>query len=120
MKELLFSITKKDLNITFFSGTGAGGQYRNKHQNCVRIIHPESGAIATGQSNRDRQSNIKEALDGLVKNGKFKVWHNRKIQEVITKKSLDDIVDDLIQEKNLKVEQKVDDKWIEIKKGETL
>ena len=33
-KELLFSVTKKDFSITWFSGTGAGGQYRNKHQNC--------------------------------------------------------------------------------------
>lgn len=114
MKELLFSITKKDLNISFFSGTGAGGQYRNKHQNCVRIIHPESGAMATGQSYRERQANIKEALNGLVSNGKFKAWHNRKVQEVITKKSLDDIVDDLMQPKNLKVEQKVDGNWVQI------
>jgi protein subunit release factor B len=115
MKELLFSITKKDLNITFFSGTGAGGQYRNKHQNCVRIIHSESGAIATGQSSRDRQSNIKEALQGLVKNAKFRLWHNRKIQEVITKKTLDDIVDDLMIEENLKVEGKDNNgKWISL------
>jgi protein subunit release factor B len=115
MKELLFSITKKDLNITFFSGTGAGGQYRNRHQNCVRIIHSESGAISTGQSNRDRQSNIKEALQGLVKNVKFRLWHNRKIQEVITKKTLDDIVDDLMKEKNLHVECKDNNgKWISL------
>jgi protein subunit release factor A len=43
-KELLFSVTKKDFNVDYFSGKGAGGQYRNKHQNCVRLKHIESGA----------------------------------------------------------------------------
>jgi protein subunit release factor B len=115
MKELLFSITKKDLQITFFSGTGAGGQYRNKHQNCVRLVHPESGAISTGQSNRNRQANIKEALEGLTKRAKFKVWHNRKVYEVITKKTIEDLVDDLMQESNLKVEYKnKDGQWTSI------
>jgi len=58
-KQLLFSVTKKDLEIEYFSGTGAGGQYRNKHQNCVRLKHPDSGAIVTGQSNRERSSNLR-------------------------------------------------------------
>lgn len=30
-KELLSSVTKKDFDITWFSGTGNDGQYRNKH-----------------------------------------------------------------------------------------
>jgi len=33
MRELAFSVTKKDLEITYFSGTGKGGQHRNKHKN---------------------------------------------------------------------------------------
>ena len=74
-KELLFSITRKDLKIDYFSGTGAGGQHRNKHQNCVRLRHSVSGAIVTGQSHRERRSNIKEALNNLVSSPKFKIWH---------------------------------------------
>lgn len=65
-KELIFSATKKDFKIDWFSGTGHGGQYRNKHPNCCRITHKESGLTATGQEHRDRPSNQKAAFNRLV------------------------------------------------------
>jgi len=64
MKEL--HLTKGDFRIDWFSGTGAGGQYRNKHQNCCRITHIESGITCTGQSNRERPANQKEAFEKLA------------------------------------------------------
>ena len=82
MRELLFSVTKDDLDIDWFSGTGCGGQYRNKHQNCCRIRHKDSGAIATGQSQRDRPSNLKEAMENLVKIPAFQSWIKVKTSEV--------------------------------------
>lgn len=57
---------KKDFRVDWFSGTGAGGQYRNKHQNCCRIVHIETGLMATGQSNRERPANQREAFDRLA------------------------------------------------------
>ena len=66
-RELLFSITRKDFDISFFSGTGAGGQHRNKHQNCVRLLHRDSKVTATGQSNKRRAANLREAFKGLIK-----------------------------------------------------
>ena len=65
MKEL--HLTKKDFRVEWFSGTGGGGQYRNKHQNCCRITHIETGLMATGQSNRERPANQKEAFNSLVR-----------------------------------------------------
>ena len=105
-RELLFSITKKDLKIDYFSGTGAGGQHRNKHQNCVRIHHPESGAIATGQSSRKRQDNVKQALNGLIKHAKFKVWHARKVQEVLGGKTIEQMVDEQMTPNNISIDIK--------------
>ena len=64
MKEL--HLTKKDFKIDWFSGTGAGGQYRNKHQNCCRITHLESGLVSTGQTQRDRISTQREAFTKLA------------------------------------------------------
>ena len=87
MKELLFSVTKNDLEIDWFSGTGCGGQYRNKHQNCCRIRHKDSGAIATGQSQRDRVSNLKEAMENLTKSPKFNAWVKVRVGEVTGEKA---------------------------------
>jgi protein subunit release factor B len=58
--------TNKDFTVTWFRGTGAGGQYRNKHQNCCRIIHDATGLMATGQSYRERPANQKEAFNRLA------------------------------------------------------
>ena len=87
MKELLFSVTKNDLEVDWFSGTGCGGQYRNKHQNCCRIRHKDSGAIATGQSQRDRVSNLKEAMENLTKSPKFKAWVKIRVGEATGEKA---------------------------------
>ena len=112
-KELLFSVTKKDFDVTWFSGTGSGGQYRNKHQNCCRIVHKESGAIGTGQSQRDRLSNQKEAFNNVVASDKFQKW-----LKVATSKALGEYVDieskveKAMGKEHLKVETMENGKWI--------
>jgi protein subunit release factor A len=60
-------LTRKDFSIDWFSGTGGGGQHRNKHQNCCRIVHLETGIMATGQTERDRPSNQAKAFKELAK-----------------------------------------------------
>lgn len=120
MKELLFSVTKNDLEVDWFSGTGCGGQYRNKHQNCCRLRHKESGAIATGQSQRDRPSNLKEAMENLVKNPTFQAWIKVKTSEVTGEKAeIEAKVEKAM--KNLKFEVKDEDgKWVEVEEKNIL
>lgn len=72
MEEL--HLTKKDFKLEWYSGSGAGGQHRNKHQNCCRIIHLESGLAANGTSSRSRVTNQREAFNELAK--KVLLWHN--------------------------------------------
>jgi len=109
-KDLLFSITKKDFKIEHFSGTGKGGQYRNKHQNCVRLHHPESSVIVTGQSNRERKANLREALANLLKHPKFRIWHNCKVQETLEGQSIEKKVEKMMEPENLRIEVKKDGK----------
>lgn len=104
MKKLLFSVTRKDLKITQFSGTGKGGQYRNRHKNCVRIQHPDSGALVTGQSHREYRANLREAMQNLVKDGRFKVWHFNKVAEITTGKTIAEVVDEQMAPENLRIE----------------
>ena len=114
MKELLFSITKKDFKIHWFSGTGAGGQSRNKNQLCVRLQHPESGTQTTGQSHKSRQANLREAFTSLIKHPTFKAWHSRKVWGLMSEKTIDELVMESMHEDNLKVEGKDDGKWKEL------
>ncbi len=50
----------RDFSIVFFSGTGAGGQHRNRHQNSVRMTHIPTGITQTAVS-RERAANIASA-----------------------------------------------------------
>lgn len=114
-KELLFSVTKKDIKIEYFSGTGGGGQHRNKHQNCVRMHHKASGVRSTGQSNKERKSNLREAFKKLTKDFKFKIWLNQKTYEVINKTTIEEQVEKAMAPENLRVEYKSEDGWVEMK-----
>ena len=60
-------LTKKDFRVEWFSGQGAGGQHRNKHQNCCRITHIETGLRAQGTEARERVANQRTAFKRLAK-----------------------------------------------------
>ena len=60
------SIPESDLKIEWYSGTGAGGQHRNKHQNSARVTHIPTGIVATAQC-RSRQNSLAEAMENIQK-----------------------------------------------------
>jgi peptide chain release factor 1 len=74
-----FCYTKKDFKIDWFSGTGPGGQNRNKVQACVRITHPLSGLSATGQRDRSRTTNFRNAFNDL--GARLKTWIEAQIRK---------------------------------------
>lgn len=55
-------VTDDQFRFEWFSGTGKGGQHRNKHQNCCRCIHEPTGITANGTSSRSREDNKRIAL----------------------------------------------------------
>lgn len=55
-------ITDDQFRFEWFSGTGPGGQHRNKSENCCRCIHEPTGIRATAASARSRKSNMESAL----------------------------------------------------------
>lgn len=73
--KLLFSVTKHDLTRQTFAVGGPGGQHKNAKQNCVRFIHPPSGAVGQGITHREQYKNEREALVNLAETKEFKIWH---------------------------------------------
>jgi peptide chain release factor 1 len=59
-----FSLNENDLRIEWYSGSGAGGQHRNKHQNSCRITHLPTGLMRKAET-RKRESSQREAVEAL-------------------------------------------------------
>lgn len=59
------AIPDSDLKVTWFSGTGKGGQHRNRHQNSCRVVHLPTGLSETRQS-REKEANLREAVAALA------------------------------------------------------
>jgi len=55
-----------DFRIEWFSGTGCGGQHKNKHQNSCRIIHIPTG-IAEARQTRSRENSQSEAMAAILR-----------------------------------------------------
>lgn len=66
------AISKNDLKVEWYSGTGAGGQYRNKHQNSCRITHIPTGIIAKAEC-RSRQNSFEEAVAAIQQRVDFEL-----------------------------------------------
>ncbi len=54
-----------DVKYENFSGSGPGGQYRNRHANCIRATHIPTGVIAQSTSERSASQNKALALANL-------------------------------------------------------
>jgi protein subunit release factor B len=111
MTKPTFSVTKKDLTITYFSGTGPGGQNRNKNQKCVRIKHNDTGIIKTGQSYNSREQNTKEAFESLCKDKRFLAYCQIKLIELEQNETLEEKVDKMMKDVYMKVEVKEYGRW---------
>lgn len=59
-----FAFDEADVSIEWFSGTGAGGQHRNKCQNSARAIHRPTGLVRTAQT-RSRENSRAAAMAAL-------------------------------------------------------
>lgn len=53
-----------DFHVSWFSGSGSGGQHRNKHQNSCRITHLPTGLSRKAET-RSRESSYRGAMIAL-------------------------------------------------------
>ena len=114
-KKLLFSVTKKDLEIQTFTSGGPGGQNQNRCQTGIRIIHKESGAVGEARDTRSQHANKKLAFGRLANSSKFRLWLKLKTYEIISQKTIEERVEEQMNPKFFKTEIKDEKgKWVEL------
>ena len=59
-------VSRSDLRVEFYRGSGAGGQNRNKRDTACRITHLPTGTVATAQEHRTQDRNRKAAFSRLA------------------------------------------------------
>jgi len=69
----------ENFNIRFTTGTGPGGQHKNKVQTCVIITHVPTGLQEKCQDTRSKIKNIKIAKERLIQ--KIERIKDQNIQE---------------------------------------
>lgn len=65
VKQGTVDIKEKDVDLSFFRGSGAGGQHRNKVETGVRLVHKPTGVIVEAVSERSQHQNREIAWERL-------------------------------------------------------
>ena len=114
-RELLFSVTKQDLEVQTFCAGGKGGQHQNKTETGVRIIHRPSGAVGEARDSRSQHQNKKAAFARMTATNEFQAWLKIEAAKHLGQPSIDEIVEAQMKPGNLKVEARGEDgKWEEV------
>jgi len=115
MSERVTILSAKDLEISYFCGSGAGGQARNKVASGVLIRHAESGAMGRASDSRSQHDNKVTAFKRLVADPRMKFWIAKKKHEIQMGETIEESVEKEMAPENLKIEVKNEaGQWVEI------
>lgn len=114
-RERVTILHPKDLDVSYYCGSGPGGQARNKVASGVQIIHRETGAIGRASDSRSQADNKRNAFLRLLATPKMKFWIAAKVYEVRQRETLEQTIERETQCNNLKFEIKnAEGKWEEV------
>jgi len=110
--------TRKDFDVSYFCGSGKGGQAKNKVASGVLIIHRESGAMGRASDSRSQADNKASAFKRLLATPKMRFWLALKKYEIEMEETLEQTVINETKDELLKVEVlDADGKWVEVPPG---
>lgn len=110
MREKVLSVSIHDCEVQHFRSGGSGGQNQNKRDTGARVIHHPSGARGESREERSQRQNKKAAFLRMLETKEFQLWLLK--QRGLGAKAAAE-VDQWMYPNNLKIEFKVDGKWVE-------
>lgn len=112
-RERVTILSQKDLTVSYFCGSGAGGTNRNKVASGVLIQHAESGAQGRASDSRCQIDNKRAAFKRLLQDPKMKFWLAKQLYEIRQGETLEQTVAKDMAPENLRVEVKdADGRWV--------
>jgi protein subunit release factor B len=117
MKKLLFSVTAKDCDWQEMTAGGPGGQHQNRRKTAIRCTHRASGAVGESREFKSQLQNKRAAFERMAKTQKFQMWARVQAAKLSGQKTPEEIVDDMMAPKNLKIEYRDQSGWKECDDG---
>jgi len=118
MSDVLFTVTAADCDWTYTRGSGPGGQKRNKTSTKVTCVHRASGATGTSDLTRSQHQNKSIAFRQMAESKEFKTWHRMETARVLGRlNDIDERIDRTMREHNLRIEGRVDGKWVPVEEA---
>ena len=112
-RSLLFSVTRRDLEVETFTAGGKGGQNQHRVRSGVRVRHPASGAVAESRESRDQKTNKRLAFARMVRTKEFIAWHRREVDRRLgLEQEIGRAVEEAMHPANTRVEY-----WLDRKRG---
>lgn len=103
-KQPIISVTIDDCEVQTFRAGGKGGQHQNKTETGVRISHKASGAVGEARDSRSQVDNKRAAFKRMADSAKFQNWLRLEVARIQSGKTIEELVDEMVQEKYLRVE----------------
>lgn len=112
-KVLSHSVSIHDCRVEAIASTGGGGgQNKNRRHTAIRITHPPSGAVGYSADERQQLQNKVTAFRRMAESKEFQQWTRIEASRRSGQKTVDMIVDEMLDSSMLKIEGKdADGRW---------